>query len=49
MASADELDLEYYLSNQIVPAALRILEVFGIPEEELVRKERPSSLADYLK
>ncbi len=49
MASAGELDLEYYLSNQIIPAALRILEVFGVPEEELLKKERPSSLADYLK
>jgi len=49
MVSADELDLEYYLSNQIIPAALRILEVFGVPEEELLEKERPGSLADYLR
>ncbi len=49
MASADELDLEYYLSNQIIPAALRILEVFGVPEEELLGKERPGTLAEYLK
>jgi len=49
MASAEELDLEYYLSNQIIPAALRILEVFGVREEQLLEKERPGSLADYLK
>jgi len=49
MASADELDLEYYLSNQIIPAALRVLEVFGVPEEQLLGKERPGSLADYLR
>jgi len=47
--SADELDLEYYLSNQIIPAALRVLEVFGVPEEQLLGKESPSSLADYLR
>jgi len=49
MVSADELDLEYYLSNQIVPAALRVLEVLGVPEEELLGKERPGSLADYVR
>jgi len=49
MTSADELDLEYYLSNQIIPAALRVLEVFGVPEEQLLGKERPGSLADYLR
>jgi len=49
MVSADELDLDYYLSNQIIPAALRILEVFGVREEELLGKEKPSSISDYLK
>jgi len=49
MVSADELDLEYYVSNQIMPAALRVLEVFGVPEEQLLEKEKPGSLADYLR
>lgn len=37
-ASIDDVDLEYYVSNQVLPAALRILSMFGITEEAL----RPS-------
>jgi DNA polymerase I len=36
-ASYDELDMEYYVSKQVVPAAARILEFFGITEEELLK------------
>ncbi len=35
-ASYDEVDLEYYVSKQVVPAAARILESFGITEEQLL-------------
>jgi DNA polymerase I len=35
-ASYDEVDIEYYISKQIVPAAARILESFGITEEQLL-------------
>ncbi|MEM3640835.1 MAG: DNA polymerase domain-containing protein [Candidatus Bathyarchaeia archaeon] len=35
-ASYDEIDIEYYISKQIVPAAARILESFDITEEELL-------------
>jgi DNA polymerase I len=35
-ASYDEIDLEYYVSKQIVPAAARVLENFGITEEQLL-------------
>jgi DNA polymerase I len=35
-ASYDEIDIEYYVSKQIVPAAVRILESFGITEEQLL-------------
>jgi DNA polymerase I len=35
-ASYDEIDVEYYVSKQIVPAAARVLESFGITEEELL-------------
>ncbi|MBS7629691.1 DNA polymerase II, partial [Candidatus Bathyarchaeota archaeon] len=34
-ASWDEIDLDYYVENQIKPAALRILEQFNITSEEL--------------
>ncbi len=33
-----EVDLDYYVSKQIVPAAARILESFGITEVELLAK-----------
>jgi DNA polymerase I len=50
-ASYDEVDKEYYISNQIVPAALRILSLFGIDEHKLLEEEppqKPKTLADFL-
>jgi len=38
-ASYDEVDIEYYVSKQVVPAAARILESFGITEEQLLQLE----------
>jgi DNA polymerase I len=35
-ASYDEVDIEYYVTNQVVPAAARILEFFGITQEQLL-------------
>ncbi|NWF87544.1 DNA polymerase II [Candidatus Bathyarchaeota archaeon] len=35
-ASYDEVDIEYYVSKQVVPAAARILESFDITEEQLL-------------
>jgi len=35
-ASYDEVDIEYYVTNQVVPAAARVLECFGITEEQLL-------------
>ncbi|MEM2896494.1 MAG: DNA polymerase domain-containing protein, partial [Candidatus Bathyarchaeia archaeon] len=34
--SLDEIDCEYYIKNQILPAALRILSIFNVNENELV-------------
>jgi len=34
--SLDEVDYNYYVHNQIVPAAARVLEVFGIAEKDLL-------------
>jgi DNA polymerase, archaea type len=34
--SPDQVDYEYYVHNQIVPAAARVLEVFGIAEGDLL-------------
>ncbi len=35
LASYDDVDIEYYATNQVLPAASRILSVFGVKEEEL--------------
>jgi len=36
LASYDDIDIEYYITNQIVPAALRILSLFNIKENDLL-------------
>jgi len=52
-ATYDEIDMDYYITNQIVPAATRILAFFDITEKELTKKEAKEteeikSLMDYL-
>ena len=38
----DQVDTEYYLTNQVVPAVARVLEVFHIREDELLMgRQRP--------
>jgi DNA polymerase I len=32
----DQVDTEYYVSSQVVPAAARILEIFSIRQDELL-------------
>jgi DNA polymerase, archaea type len=34
--SIDEVDYDYYVHNQIIPAAARILEVLGVSEDQLI-------------
>jgi DNA polymerase I len=43
-ARLEEIDMDYYISKQIVPAAARILEFWGITEEKLLieRTNKPS-------
>jgi DNA polymerase I len=36
-ATYDEVDIEYYVTNQVVPAAARVLECFDITEEQLLK------------
>ncbi|MFB0543211.1 MAG: DNA-directed DNA polymerase [Candidatus Bathyarchaeia archaeon] len=36
LASYEEIDLSYYVENQVIPAALRILEQFGATKEGLL-------------
>jgi DNA polymerase I len=50
LASYDEVDVEYYVTNQVVPAALRILTMFGISENELsptAEAGKPKTLAEF--
>jgi len=37
-ATIKDIDQEYYVTSQVIPAALRILEMFGVREEELVER-----------
>lgn len=41
---AKDYDRDYYIKNQIVPAALRALSVFGITEDELMGNGKQSGL-----
>ncbi|MGD0449672.1 MAG: DNA polymerase domain-containing protein [Candidatus Bathyarchaeia archaeon] len=52
-AKYDEVDVDYYITNQIVPAAARILGFFNVTEKELIKKEAKEteeirSLMDYV-
>jgi DNA polymerase I len=40
-----DIDYEYYVENQIIPAAMRILEVFGVDEQTLMREPRRGLMA----
>ena len=35
MASPDEVDTDYYVKKQVIPAAMRVLKVFGVRERDL--------------
>lgn len=35
MAKIDDIDVNYYIDRQVIPAAVRVLEYFGITEKEL--------------
>ncbi len=38
--SLEQVDYEYYVRNQIVPAATRVLKVFGVAEKDLLGADR---------
>jgi DNA polymerase, archaea type len=49
-AQKEQADVEYYVSNQVLPAAARILEYFKINEKELekiTKEEKTRSLTDF--
>jgi DNA polymerase I len=51
-AAYEEVDTDYYVSKQVVPAAARVLEFFGVTEEEMLKaakKEREiKNLIDFM-
>ena len=52
-AKLEEIDVDYYITNQVIPAAARILGFFNVTEKELATLERKESeeirsLMDYL-
>ena len=52
-AKYDEVDVDYYINNQVVPAAVRVLGFFGMTQNDLLRKkttvnEEVRSLLDYI-
>jgi DNA polymerase I len=51
LANYDIVDIEYYVTNQIVPAASRILTMFNIAEEELLptAEAKPKTLTEFSK
>jgi len=42
LASYDDVDIEYYVTNQVVPAASRILSMFGVAEDQLLPSKTPT-------
>jgi len=51
LASYNGVDTEYYVTNQVLPAASRILTMFGIAEDELLpsAQAKPKTLTEFSK
>ncbi|MFN4045762.1 MAG: DNA-directed DNA polymerase [Acidilobaceae archaeon] len=47
MANPEDIDVEYYVDKQVIPAAMRILGYFGISEKQLKAGGAQRSLLDY--
>jgi DNA polymerase I len=54
-AKPEEIDVEYYINNQVLPAAARILSFFNVTETELLNETKETqemqknrSLMDYV-
>ncbi|MCX8152995.1 MAG: DNA polymerase II [Candidatus Bathyarchaeota archaeon] len=52
-AAYGEVDTEYYVTKQVAPAAARVLEFFGITEEDLLKAQKKEgaarSLMDFMR
>jgi DNA polymerase I len=51
-AKPEEVDVEYYITNQVLPAATRILAFFDVSQAELLKETKETqeirSLMDYV-
>ncbi len=47
LTSYDKVDVEYYVTNQVVPAASRILTLFNVSEESLLPSKETKLLTDF--
>ncbi len=47
LVTLDDIDAEYYVNSQIVPAAMRVLSVLGVSDAQLNSKEKLPSLSDF--
>jgi len=43
----EDIDVEYYIFHQVIPAASRVLKVFGLSEKRLIDLASASSLIDF--
>lgn len=43
-ADVAQYDPSYYIDNQVLPAVTRIIEAIGYPKEDIIHKEKQSSL-----
>jgi len=43
----EDVDVEYYISNQIIPAALRVLSALNISETDIIRGTKQTSLSKF--
>ena len=48
MASPNQVDIDYYISNQVLPAAMRILGMFGLKESMILGVSSASGLSRYM-
>jgi len=51
LVTYDDVDTEYYVTNQVLPASSRILTMFGIAEDQLLPKAeaKPKTLTEFSK
>ncbi len=48
MASVSDIDVNYYVEKQVIPAAMRILSYFGVRESSLRTGKRQRTLFDFM-